>query len=177
MDTSPAMETKASIFSLSHCTITRHWPIQLAERVRRAIEEEYHDRMLPETHPTTRYVKRVVSQLLEANDLGTLQSDNTEFTHVPGDESWDPDSWRLKGTKTETEPKREWTVFVVDADETVNAAANMCKSGLQPFLPSLTRHSYDSCVHGHSSYCMQRRRRETGGSTIAWSVLLTLGAG
>jgi hypothetical protein len=85
--------------------------------------EEYGDRILPQNHILTRHVCRVVSQLLEANDLGTISSDDPVFFRsvgAPADILWGPSG----GSDRRPREAREWAVYAIADDRVVNALAS-----------------------------------------------------
>jgi hypothetical protein len=47
--------------------------LQLAESVRLELLEAYQTHLLPPNHPLTMIVRKVVAQLLESSDLGTVK--------------------------------------------------------------------------------------------------------
>jgi hypothetical protein len=116
-----------------HLTSLEKINLQLAEVIRRQIEIEKRDRILPPNHILTRHVRRVVSQLLEANNLGYLRSDANTFddddqaqAQSPSKEIWRPDDAASSGrSQVSSGPSREWTVFVVNNDKILNANASM----------------------------------------------------
>lgn len=85
--------------------------------------------MLPENHPITRHVRRVVTRILEASNLGTLASPEPKSIAVSGptEDLWSPE------TSFGSEPPpgaggREWNLMVVNDDRIVNAAASYGQS-------------------------------------------------
>lgn len=125
MDISPALEDRVSvpqILSQRRPRLPNAVPIQLAKASRQAITEEFGDRILPQNHILTRHVRRVVSQLLEANDLGTISSDDPVFFRSPGAPA--EILWGASGDSDQRQGSvREWTVYAI-ADDRVNALAS-----------------------------------------------------
>lgn len=94
--------------------------------------------MLPPEHPLTRHVRRVVTRILEANNLGSLE--DVPRMRAPStldvllgraesmpEGSWDPDA-SPHGVQVGTEgaavgPNRKWNLIVVKDDKEVNAMA------------------------------------------------------
>ncbi|KAH8113141.1 peptidase family M48-domain-containing protein [Phellopilus nigrolimitatus] len=99
----------------------------LAKDEHKEFLNEYKGRILPASHPVTLEVRKVVSAILEANNLGTLKGDVFERPNAgPGMEDvWDPDgsSAQFKEDETASGSTREWTLIVVNDNKTVNAAA------------------------------------------------------
>ncbi|KAF9814269.1 hypothetical protein IEO21_05208 [Rhodonia placenta] len=85
---------------------------------------EFRGKVLPENHPVTRHVRRVVTRILESSNLGTLSSPESTYlpTHGASDDLWSPQ------TQTDDVPPgaggRQWNLMVVNDDRIVNAAAS-----------------------------------------------------
>ncbi|KAI9456016.1 hypothetical protein BJY52DRAFT_1277558 [Lactarius psammicola] len=102
------------------------------------LSQQYGGKLLPPSHVITQHVHRVVSRILEANDLGTLRGDRrvpapprnvlqSGFGLVNGESEgagpdlWDPDSTgRGAGHGS---GKKEWNLLVVNDQKVVNAMA------------------------------------------------------
>ncbi|KAF5378075.1 hypothetical protein D9615_007517 [Tricholomella constricta] len=102
--------------------------------------EEYAHLTLPPHHPLSRHVRRVVSRILSASNLGHIRGDNNNSSSqyvvpppllpVPyhGESGieipWDPDA-RMGRTPEggETGQEREWEVIVVNDPKMINAQA------------------------------------------------------
>lgn len=108
--------------------------LQLAEETRKSIVEQFGPNILPDNHYLTVHVKRVVTRILEASDLGTVKDSSQQrrrpslFSFGGGDGMFDPDSQtgpvnpsEAPGGAPAGTPK-EWTVLVVN-DKLVNAMA------------------------------------------------------
>ncbi|KAI0246822.1 peptidase family M48-domain-containing protein [Lactifluus subvellereus] len=101
------------------------------------LSKEFHGKLLPPTHVITQHVHRVVSRILEANDLGTLRGDlrtpipartvlQPGFGFGNGDaedtpDLWDPDATGRSATRGAA--KKEWNLLVVNDGKVVNAMA------------------------------------------------------
>lgn len=74
------------------------------------------------------HVRRVVTRILEANNLGTLKSSGRPVRSPKPDDVWDPDGAGAFGSGR-TEPinpglgGHEWELMVVNDDKVVNAMA------------------------------------------------------
>jgi metalloendopeptidase OMA1, mitochondrial len=100
----------------------------------------YSGKLLPPTHVITRHVHRIISRILEANNLGTLRGDlqtpirtgsmtqtgvgfgdsNSDVDEGSPD-SWDPDAaGRSSASRTAS---KEWNLLVVNDEKVVNAMA------------------------------------------------------
>ncbi|KAI0076651.1 hypothetical protein K474DRAFT_1597625 [Panus rudis PR-1116 ss-1] len=102
---------------------------QLAEVAHEQLVLEFRGKILPPNHPITRHVRRVVIQILDANNLGTLKSSAPQRKVHPVSESevlWNPDGSE-SGRTEEVVPGvggREWELMVVHDDKVVNAMAS-----------------------------------------------------
>ena len=100
--------------SLTHGT-------KLVEESKRALKEELGPRALPPNHPLTRHVHRIVTRILEANNLGTLTDPNSSS----GVSTWFGDPF---GTHVDSDipgtGKQQWELIVVKDDSVVNAMAS-----------------------------------------------------
>ncbi|KAI9511952.1 peptidase family M48-domain-containing protein [Russula earlei] len=103
------------------------------------LSNQFLGKLLPPSHVITQQVHRIVSRILEANDLGTLRGDQRTppptravpqpsfgFTDGGGDEGppdlWDPDATG-HGAVSGTASRREWNLLVVNDEKVVNAMA------------------------------------------------------
>lgn len=103
--------------------------------------QEYGGKIIAPAHPLARHIRRVVVQILDANSLGVLKSDE-HGRHVGapapsissmggdgGDENWDPDAAAASrrtaevATGENVNSMREWNLIVVNDDKEVNAMA------------------------------------------------------
>lgn len=88
-------------------------------------------------HPITRHVRRVVTSILEANELGTLSSgQDTSLVHrnpKPG-VLWEPHDGNDGEAKRQIEmhPGKEWNLLVVNDEKVVNAMASFSAFVLWP---------------------------------------------
>jgi hypothetical protein len=115
---------------------------QLGETMRQQIRKEAAAATLPPHHPVSIHVRRVVSRILEANNLGVLHDETPPKRSVslfgaltdPADmaDSWNPDA-HFGGDSRETPktgmapvygPQKVWDVIVVNDQKTVNAMAS-----------------------------------------------------
>lgn len=114
--------------------ISPKYEASLAEETRKSIVEQFGPNILPDNHYLTVHVKRVVTRILEASDLGTVKDSSQQrrrpslFSFGGGDGMFDPDSQtgpvnpsEAPGGAPAGTPK-EWTVLVVN-DKLVNAMA------------------------------------------------------
>ncbi|KAK7696428.1 hypothetical protein QCA50_001085 [Cerrena zonata] len=108
MDVNPKFETK------------------LAKEAHDELISEFEGRILPPNHPVTRHVRRVVTRILEANNLGTLKSSAPRSQSVQvQQEIWGTDV--ELGRQEPVAPGaggREWELMVVNDDKMVNAGAS-----------------------------------------------------
>jgi metalloendopeptidase OMA1, mitochondrial len=92
------------------------------------LTSEYKGRILSPTHPTARQIARVVTRILEANNLGALKSSHSSYPTPlepflnPGEELWTAD-YSSDDRAASRSKDTEWNLIVVDDDKTVNAAA------------------------------------------------------
>lgn len=86
---------------------------------------EFKGKLLPPNHPITRHVRRVVTQILESSNLGTLSSPEPGFVALPsaGDDLWMPQTPRSEEVPPGTGGK-QWNLMVVNDDRVVNAMAS-----------------------------------------------------
>jgi hypothetical protein len=89
---------------------------------------EFEGKILPAHHPITHHVHRVVSDLLEASDLGALRSSNPRKSPAEDDSFWDDDpSAAARPHDPHTSPDsggKEWDLLVVNDPTIVNALAS-----------------------------------------------------
>lgn len=126
MDVSPKFE--AALWEASHTELSN----------------QFRGKLLPPSHVITQHVHRVVSRILDANDLGTLRGDPRTPRMLArtvlqpslggfgnGDEQegspdlWDPDANATTG-RHDMAPKlgrKEWNLLVVNDEKVVNAMA------------------------------------------------------
>ena len=88
---------------------------------------EFEGKILPANHPITRHVHRVVSDLLDASDLGILRSSNPRKSPADDDGFWHEDPFTAAPPDHHTSPDRsgkEWNLLVVNDPTIVNALAS-----------------------------------------------------
>ncbi|KAI8976374.1 peptidase family M48-domain-containing protein [Trametes punicea] len=93
----------------------------LAETARQELLREFKGRILPPNHPLTRHIRRVVTRILEANGLGTLEVPHAHARLLPGADVWS--AGEIDRIPPEVGGK-EWHLFVVNDDSVVNAMAS-----------------------------------------------------
>lgn len=95
--------------------------VELAEASYQSLMQEFEGKVLPPNHPLTRHIRRVAKSILEASNLGTL--DTPEVGRPKGSEQ----SWSFSGSPQDMPPKvggaKKWRLFVVNDDSVVNAMA------------------------------------------------------
>lgn len=89
---------------------------------------EFEGKILPAHHPITHHVHRVVSDLLEASDLGTIRSSSPRKASADDDGSWHDDPFAAARSQDQhTSPGggvKEWNLLVVNDPKIVNALAS-----------------------------------------------------
>ncbi|OSC97006.1 hypothetical protein PYCCODRAFT_1208541 [Trametes coccinea BRFM310] len=93
----------------------------LAETAHEQLLQEFKGKVLPPNHPLTRHIRRVVNQILEANQLGTLHTPEVHTRLRPHDGMVSIDG--VERVPPEAGGK-EWHLFVVNDDHVVNAMAS-----------------------------------------------------
>ncbi|KDQ58056.1 hypothetical protein JAAARDRAFT_155715 [Jaapia argillacea MUCL 33604] len=108
---------------------------RLAQEAQAELVREFHGKVLPPNHPLTRHVRRVVTRILDSNNLGHLKDTEAPFLASQanrdsnGTEGGDhPDDWVISGLRRGEEVApgaggREWNLMVVNDDKVVNAMA------------------------------------------------------
>jgi len=97
---------------------------QMAEIARRQSQEAYRDIALPPHHPLSQHVRRVVSRILAASNLGVIRGVDVLYSSVggAGGDGWDPDAEvGARGPGWVPGQEREWDVMVVNDPKVVNA--------------------------------------------------------
>ena len=99
---------------------------------RESLRNELQGSILPPNHPLSRHVRRVVSRVLHASNLGILRGEAqpslSPFGVRPNFEgdAWNPDA--DFGAATDPGPtygpSKEWDVIVVNDPKMINAMAN-----------------------------------------------------
>ncbi|KAG9318336.1 hypothetical protein JVU11DRAFT_424 [Chiua virens] len=83
---------------------------------------EFDGKILPPHHPITRHVHRVVSNLLEASDLGTLHAHSPRPKVTDDNGFWQDDPFGAEPTHNAPDKvSREWNLLVVDDPKMINA--------------------------------------------------------
>ncbi|KAI0367886.1 hypothetical protein BV20DRAFT_1023600 [Pilatotrama ljubarskyi] len=101
--------------------ISPKYEAKLAEVAHQQLLHEFKGKVLPPNHPITRHVRRVVTRILEANNLGTLDAPDVHTRLLPSADIW------TAGEVDRIPPEvggREWHLFVVNDDKVVNAMAS-----------------------------------------------------
>lgn len=109
-------------------TCTNH-VIQIGKLVYEELLQENFNRILSPNHTQSRRVRRVVSRVLSASNLGKIRGSARDSSSFGGpgqlwgndEASWNPDSQRESTYQPETH--REWEVVVVDNPRVINAMA------------------------------------------------------
>jgi metalloendopeptidase OMA1, mitochondrial len=90
--------------------------------------EAFKGNLLPQNHPITVEVTRVVSRILESSNLGTVKGGDTSFTMPGGSDadgwSWDADAGMRTADPAPGTGTKEWMVLVVNDPKVVNAMAS-----------------------------------------------------
>jgi predicted Zn-dependent protease len=82
----------------------------MGDQAAQEILQQYSGKLLPENHPTTRYVRKVADRILTASGLDTQ-------THGQGALADVSDAWKSLGRKQGI----DWKVHVIKDDSTKNA--------------------------------------------------------
>lgn len=95
---------------------------------RKSLRNELQASILPPYHPLSRHVRRVVSRILQASNLGILHGEaHSPFvrSNFEGD-NWNPDADLGATTNPGPTygPSKEWDVIVVDDPKMINAMAS-----------------------------------------------------
>ncbi|KAG6908562.1 hypothetical protein DXG01_004120 [Tephrocybe rancida] len=110
----------------------RAYEEKIGKMLRDSVLEEHQHRTLPQNHVISRHVRRVVTQILTASNLGHIRGESSLSHFVqpmpsgghPGEEApWDPDTQRGSSTAGAQGHERVWEVVVVNDNRTVNAMA------------------------------------------------------
>ena len=100
---------------------------KLAETAYTSLLAEFRGKILPADHPITRHVRRVITDILETNNLGTLHSSEPHRQPSSGDDFWaeDPNGAARPQTVDVTPESggKEWNLLVVNDPKVVNAMA------------------------------------------------------
>jgi hypothetical protein len=99
---------------------------KIGEMARLQSQEQYRDTTLPPNHMLSRHVRRVVSRILAASNLGVVRED-TSVSYIDdqrggaGGDTWDPDAEPGTGERRTHGEEREWDVMVVNDPKMINA--------------------------------------------------------
>ena len=95
------------------------------------LKQEFGEKILPNHHPISIHVRRIVTRLLHANNLGFIKEEKAAPSLLPfgvfedNEASWNPDM-QYEATANPAAvygPSKEWNVLVVNDLKTVNAMA------------------------------------------------------
>ncbi|KAH9475558.1 Mitochondrial metalloendopeptidase OMA1 [Psilocybe cubensis] len=153
---------------------------QFAEMTRKQMRASFGSNTLPPNHPVSRHVRRVVSRILHASNLGVLHGESPLISspfglgHDSEGHAWNPDAGfgAAADPGDAYGPSKEWDVIVVNDVKTMNAMAlpgiivvftgilPVCQDeeGLAAVLAHVARHSAE----------------RLSAQTIAWTFLLGL---
>ncbi|KAI0641727.1 peptidase family M48-domain-containing protein [Trametes meyenii] len=101
--------------------ISPNYEAMLAEVSHEQLLQEFKGKVLPPNHPLTKHIRRVVTRILDANNLGTLEAPEMNARALSGKDIWSG------GEPDRIPPEvggKEWHLFVVNDDSTVNAMAS-----------------------------------------------------
>ncbi|KAG6334458.1 hypothetical protein ID866_4636 [Astraeus odoratus] len=107
--------------------ISPKYESKLAETAYAELLAEFRGKVLPADHPITRHVRRVVTSILEANNLGSLHSSEPRRRPFV-DDFWGEDPYgAARQRETDATPEsggKEWHLLVVNDPKVVNAMAS-----------------------------------------------------
>jgi hypothetical protein len=90
---------------------------KISEMMAHEIRKQFRDTTLPPNHIQSRHVRRVVSRILAASNLGVVRGEDTPFSYIES-----PDGGVGGGRSARIpEQEREWDVMVVNNPNMVNA--------------------------------------------------------
>ncbi|CDO76585.1 hypothetical protein BN946_scf184950.g11 [Trametes cinnabarina] len=101
--------------------ISPKYEAALAQTAHQELLREFKGKVLPPNHPVARHIRRVVTRILEANGLGTLDAPDVHKRLMPLDGFVSPSD--IERIPPEVGGK-EWHLFVVNDDRIVNAMAS-----------------------------------------------------
>ncbi|KAI0357145.1 hypothetical protein OH77DRAFT_1422673 [Trametes cingulata] len=101
--------------------ISPKYEATLAEVAHQELLQQFKGKVLPPHHPLTRHIRRVVTRILEANNLGTLEAPEVHSRLLPAADVWSASE--VDRVRPEV-GGREWHLFVVNDDSVVNAMAS-----------------------------------------------------
>lgn len=100
---------------------------KLAQASYAELLNQFRGKILPADHPITRHVRRVVTDILETNNLGSLHSSEPRRRSFFGDDIWEEDAFAAARSRTTNSvPEsggKEWHLLVVNDPKVVNAMA------------------------------------------------------
>ncbi|KAH0830443.1 peptidase family M48-domain-containing protein [Lanmaoa asiatica] len=135
---------------------------------------DFEGKILPAHHPITRHVHRVVSDLLEASDLGTLHSSDPRKSPADDDGFWHDDPFAAARTSPDRGGK-EWNLLVVNDPKIVNALASfgtiVVFTGI---LPVCRDEAGLAAVVGHGAHSFARHASERYSSSKVLILLAIL---
>ncbi|KAL4074570.1 peptidase family M48-domain-containing protein [Scleroderma yunnanense] len=138
--------------------ISPRFESKLAQAEYARLLTQFRGKVLPADHPITRHVRRVVTDILYANNLGTLHSSEPHQQSSVGGGFWGDDPYgAARPQTTNASPEsggKEWNLLVVNDPSIVNAMATfgnivvftgilpICKDeqGLAAVLGHVARH-------------------------------------
>lgn len=104
----------------------------MAAETHQELLREFNGRILPPNHRITREIERVVTRILDANNLGSLKNTaapvgmvhtpDLERVLQPGEDMWS--DGKRDGKVSPESGGREWHLVVVDDPKIVNAMAS-----------------------------------------------------
>ncbi|KAL4065450.1 peptidase family M48-domain-containing protein [Scleroderma citrinum] len=107
--------------------ISPRFESKLAQAEYAGLLTQFRGKVLPADHPITRHVRRVVTDILYANNLGTLHSSEPHQQSSVGGGFWGDDPYgAARPQTTNASPEsggKEWNLLVVNDPSIVNAMA------------------------------------------------------
>ncbi|EJD00582.1 uncharacterized protein FOMMEDRAFT_169974 [Fomitiporia mediterranea MF3/22] len=143
--------------------ITPEIEAQLGEDAYSSLVSQYKDDILPDDHPLTLHVCRIVNTILEANDLGTVMSANGNSTHPSSSQS-------INGRGSYKD--RQWRLAVISNNHIANSTAST--GGIIVFtgLLSLCKDEHElASILGHEiAHAVARHLAERYSKAKDWSL-------
>lgn len=107
--------------------ISPKYESKLAQAAYAQLLAEFRGKILPADHPITRHVRRVITGILDANNLGTLHSSEPHRQPSAEGDFWGEDPYGAARPQTvNATPEsggKEWNLLVVNDPKVVNAMA------------------------------------------------------
>ncbi|KAH7889853.1 peptidase family M48-domain-containing protein [Phlebopus sp. FC_14] len=104
--------------------ISPKYEARLAETAYAELVSEFQGKILPANHPITRHVRRVVTDILQASNLGVLHATKPRRSSALSDEfGWDEPFMQGGPHTTAERGGKEWNLLVVNDPKIVNAMA------------------------------------------------------